>query len=100
MRLLAFQERAEGLFLLFTGTAGGGSDLERFGNRLLAQVRALGWERELNPPCSGSEMPGAARGSHRHLLGLEEDEGDCSRRGLLRPTREDTPTAGDWGEWE
>lgn len=25
MRLLAFQERAEGLFLLFTGTAGGGS---------------------------------------------------------------------------
>ncbi|KAM8992707.1 acyl-CoA dehydrogenase family member 11-like [Ara ararauna] len=25
-------------------------DLERFGNRLLTQIRALGWECELNPP--------------------------------------------------
>lgn len=57
-------------------------DLERFGNRLLTKIQPLAWECEWNPPrVSAVRCLGTAGRSHHHLLSLEEDEGDCSRRG-------------------
>ncbi|NXM74961.1 ACD11 dehydrogenase, partial [Serilophus lunatus] len=59
-------------------------DLERFGNRLLTQIQALGWECELNPPVFQQHDAWGRRVDHIHTCSAWRSMKDISaQEGLI-----------------